>query len=58
MNWDFQLAVVVEIIELALAGIARSIWRTLTGKTTSCASGCGKFAMPEPLQPKGRVSLL
>jgi hypothetical protein len=57
MNWDFQLAVVVGIIGLALAGVARSIWRTLAGKKTGCATSCSNCAAPEPPQPKGRISL-
>lgn len=53
-----QLVATLAIVALAAAYVARSTWKSWTGRKTGCASGCGKCAAPAaPSQPKGRIAL-
>jgi hypothetical protein len=57
MPWDWQLAATLALVGLAAAYIARTTWKTWTGKKSGCGSGCGKCTTPEPPEEMGRISL-
>lgn len=44
------------IVLAAVAYLATTVWRTMTGTKKGCGSGCGKCTVPEPTA-RGRISL-
>ncbi|HEY2783712.1 MAG TPA: hypothetical protein VGJ05_01955 [Fimbriiglobus sp.] len=55
---DFQLLIVVSLIGLATAYVARAAVRAFLSPGKGCSSGCGKCAAPAEEVPNAkRVSL-
>ena len=58
MSLEGQFIIVLGIVGLAAAYVARSAWKTWFGKKAGCGSGCGKCAAPLAGPPqKGRIEL-
>jgi hypothetical protein len=58
MNETVQLALVGLTIAVAMAYIARSVWKTWFGKSSKgCGAGCGKCTATPEQKPEGRFPL-
>lgn len=55
---DWQLALTVAIVTVAVVYVLRAVLRPLLGRGgAGCGSGCGKCAAPEQEPVPGRIGL-